>query len=77
MSILPSDVEISTSYYVLQVSLSSGMSNLLKNMNIGIAFKTTTLHPLIKPIAPTQLQEHEKSGIYEITCKNCHKAFVG
>jgi len=28
---------------------------------MGIAFKTTTtLHHLIKPIAPTRLQEHEK-----------------
>jgi len=30
-------------------------------MNIRIAFKTTTtLHHLIKPTAPTRLQEHEK-----------------
>jgi hypothetical protein len=53
------------------------ITNLFKNTNIGIAFKTTTtLHHLIKPIAPTQLQEHEKSGIYKITCKTCHKAYV-
>ena len=38
---------------------------------------TTTLHHLIKPIAPTRLQEHEKSGIYKITCMTCHKAYVG
>jgi len=51
---------------------------LFKNTNIGIAFKTTTtLHHLIKPIAPPWLQEHEKSGIYKITCKTCHKAYVG
>jgi len=37
---------------------------------------TTTLHHLIKP-APTQLREHEKSGIYKITCTTCHKAYVG
>ena len=42
------------------------ITNLLKNMNVGIAFKTTpTLHHLTKPIAPTRLQEHEKSGIYK------------
>jgi len=47
-------------------------------MNIGIAFKTTTtLHHHIKPAAPTRLQEHEKSGIYKITWKTCHKAYVG
>ena len=34
MSILHSDVEISTSYYVLQVSLSSGMSG--GSMNGGV-----------------------------------------
>ena len=43
-----------------------------------MAFKTTaTLHHLIKPISPTQLQEHETSGIYKITCTTCHKAYVG
>ena len=34
MSILHSDVEISSSYYVLQVSLSSGMSS--RSMNGGV-----------------------------------------
>ena len=54
------------------------ITSLFKNTNIGIEFKTTiTLHQLIKPIAPTRLQEHEKSGIYKITCKTCHKAYVG
>jgi len=54
------------------------ITNLLKNMNIGIVFKTTTtLHHLIKPTAPTRLQEHEKSEIYKITGKTCHKAYVG
>jgi len=38
----------------------------VQNTNLGIAFKTTTtLHHLIKTIAPTLLQEHEKSGIYK------------
>ena len=51
----------------------------VKNTNIAIAFKTTTtLHSLIKPIASTQLQEHEKVEyiVYKITCKTCHKAYV-
>jgi len=52
--------------------------NLFKNTNIGISFKiTTTLHHQIEPLASTWLQEHEKSGIYKITCKTCHKAHVG
>ena len=51
---------------------------LFKNTNTGISFKTTTtLHHLIKPIAPTRLQEHEKNGIHNITCNTCHKAYVG
>jgi len=37
------------------------ITNLLTNTNIGLAFKTTTtLHHLIKPIASTRVQEHEK-----------------
>ena len=51
---------------------------LLKNTNIGTAFKTTTtLHHLTKPIAPTRLKEHDKSGIYKITCKTCQKPYIG
>ena len=54
------------------------ITSLVNNTNIGIVFKTaTTLHHLIKAIAPTPLQEHEKSGIYKITCKTCHQAYVG
>jgi hypothetical protein len=54
------------------------ITSLFKNTNIDIVLKTTTtLHHLIKPVAPTRLQEHEKSGIYKITCKSCHKAYVG
>ena len=54
------------------------ITNLFKITNTGRAFKTTTtLHHLIKPTAPTRLQEHEKSGIYKITCKTCYKAYVG
>ena len=54
------------------------ITNFFKNINTGIAFKTTTtLHHLIKPIASTRLQEHEKSGLYKITRKTCHKAYVG
>jgi len=53
------------------------ITNLLKNTNIDIAFKTTTtLYHLIRPIAPTPLHENEKSEIYKITCKTYHKAYV-
>ena len=41
------------------------ITNLFKNTNIGIAFKTTTtLHHLIKPIEPIRLQEREKKLEY-------------
>jgi len=41
------------------------ITNLFKNTNIGIEFKTTTtLHHLTKPVAPTRLQEHEKKVEY-------------
>jgi len=54
------------------------ITSLLKNTNIGISFKSaTTLHHPIKRTAPTRLQEHEKSGIYKITYKTCHKVYVG
>jgi len=31
----------------------------------------------MKPVVPTRLQEHEKSGIYKIRCKTSHKAYIG
>jgi hypothetical protein len=41
------------------------ITNLFKNTNIWIEFKTTTtLHHLTKPVAPTRLQEHEKKVEY-------------
>ena len=40
------------------------ITNLFKNTNTGIAFKTATMHHLIKPTAPTRLQEHEKKVEY-------------
>jgi len=51
---------------------------MFKNTNLGIAFKTTTtLHQFIRPKKQTRMPDHEKSGIYKITCNTCHKAYVG
>ena len=51
---------------------------MLKNTNIGIAFKTTaTLQQLLIPTTQIQTSPHEKSGIYKITCKTYHKSYVG
>ena len=54
------------------------ITNLFKNTNIGIAFKaTTTLQQFLIPTTRIQTSSHEKSGIYKITCKTCHKSYVG
>jgi predicted alpha/beta-fold hydrolase len=51
---------------------------LFKNTNIGIAFKATAmLQQLLIPTTQIQTSQHEKSGIYKITCKTCHKSHVG
>jgi hypothetical protein len=50
------------------------ITNLFKNTNTGIAFKATTTIQLIGPTTQIQTSEHEKSGIYKITCNACHKS---
>jgi hypothetical protein len=35
------------------------------------------LQQLIKPTMQNQKPQYEKSGIYKITCKTCHKSYVG
>ena len=46
------------------------ITNLFRNTNVGIAFKaTTTLKQLLTPTTEAQTSQHEKSGIYKITCK--------
>ena len=53
------------------------VTNLFRNTNICIAFKATaTLQQLIRPTTQNQKSECEKSGIYKITCKACHKSYV-
>jgi len=50
---------------------------MFKNTNIGIAFRTTsTLHQCIRPKKQTPITDHERSGIYKITCNTCRKAYV-
>jgi hypothetical protein len=58
-------------YHCLQIRK---ITNLFKNTNIGTEFKaTTTLQQLIRPTTQIQTSEHDKSGIYKITCNTCHK----
>jgi len=54
------------------------VTNLFRNTNVGMAFKaTTTLQQLIRPTTQNKKLEYEKSVIYKITCKACHKSYVG
>jgi len=51
------------------------ITNLFRNTNVGIAFKaTTTLKQILTPTNQAQTSQHEKSGIYKITCKTSHKS---
>jgi hypothetical protein len=54
------------------------ITNPFKNTNIGIAFRTTTtLQQLTKLIPTDQIIEHEKSGVYKLSCKTCHRSYKG
>ena len=54
------------------------VTNLFRNTKRGIAFKATaTLQQLIRPTTQNLKSDYEKSGIYKITCKTCHKLFMG
>jgi hypothetical protein len=45
---------------------------------MGIAFRTTTtLRQLIKPKVSVQTPEHEKIGIYKLTCNTCQRSCIG
>jgi hypothetical protein len=35
------------------------------------------MHQLIRPTTQIHIPDHEKSGIYKITCSTCQKAYVG
>jgi hypothetical protein len=53
-------------------------TNHFKNTNIGIAFRTTTtLQQLTKPMPADQILQHEKSGVYKLSCKTCHRSYIG
>jgi len=54
------------------------ITNLFKNTNIGIAFRTTTtLRQLIKPIISIQTPEHVQSRIYKLTRNTCQRSYIG
>ena len=54
------------------------ITNLFKNTNIGIAFRiTTSIHQLTKPTIADQTLDHEKSGVYQLTCNTCQRSYIG
>jgi hypothetical protein len=53
-------------------------TKLFRNTKIGIAFKAiAALQQLTRPTTQNPKSDYEKSGIYKITCKTCHKSYVG
>jgi len=54
------------------------ITNLFKQTDLKIAFKSTNnLQQLTKRKSQDNTQEHDKSGIYKMTCKTCNKAYIG
>jgi hypothetical protein len=54
------------------------ITTLFKNTDIGIAFRTTTsIHHPKKPIIVEQTLDHEKSGVYQLTCNTCQRSYIG
>jgi hypothetical protein len=54
------------------------VTNLFRNTKIGVAFTATeTLQQLVRPTTQNPKSDYEESGIYKITCKTCHKSYVG
>jgi hypothetical protein len=49
------------------------ITNLFKNTNIGIAFRTTSLRQLTKPTPTDQTLEYEKNGVFKLSCKTCQQ----
>jgi hypothetical protein len=53
------------------------LTNLFKHTDIGIAFRSTNTIQLTKPKRRNHTQEHNRSGIYELTCNTCKLAYIG
>jgi hypothetical protein len=54
------------------------LTNLFKHTDIGIAFRSTnSIQQLTKPKTPNHTQEHNRSGIYKLTCNTCKLSYIG
>jgi hypothetical protein len=54
------------------------VTNLFKHTDVDIAFRSTnTLYKLTKPKPHIHIREHNKNGIYALTCNTCKQAYIG
>jgi len=54
------------------------ITNLFRNSTLNIAFSThNTLQKLLSNHPPTTTNQFNKSGIYQLTCPDCSKVYVG
>jgi hypothetical protein len=54
------------------------ITNLFKHTDIGIAFKSkSTIQQLTKPKISNNTQDHNRSGIYKLTCNTCKMSYIG
>jgi hypothetical protein len=49
---------------------------LIQKYKCGISFKNTDTLQLTKPKINNNIQEQDKSGIYELTCNTCHMSYI-
>jgi hypothetical protein len=54
------------------------ITNLFKNTNIRIAFRSTnTIKRITKRKTNNSSPDYDKSGIYKIKCNTCHRSYIG
>ena len=54
------------------------INNLFKHTNLQITYKTTnTIQQLLQHTPHQHRTEHERSGIYKLTCNTCKLSYIG
>jgi hypothetical protein len=54
------------------------LTTLFKHTDVGMAFRSTdTIQQLTKPKAQNHTQEHNRSGIYALSCHTCKLEYIG
>jgi Golgi nucleoside diphosphatase len=52
--------------------------NLFKHTSVGMSFKgTNTLQQLTKPKIDRNIQEQDKSRVFELACNTCQLSYIG